>query len=311
MSVDIDQRILSVAVMNDYVVTREALLSVHVGRSSINRRVGSTLTPVAYGVYVVGEVNDARLLRASLLAVEGSAAADECAGRLLGLPLRERDVTAIVAPRGRRASLPEAVRLRSTRHLPAPDIVEIDGMRVTTTERTICDLARLVPPVKTQHLIEWAVTERRMTAQGFLACARAFCRRGRTGSAVVRALSHELLDGAPLPASMLERKGSELFSTPELADFELHFVPPWSDGVSGIVDVAWPEAKLIVELDGRRWHSVTAAQNEDRRRDRVAVAHGWTVTRFGWQEVVERPSQVVAEVRHLLRTRRNTSTGAA
>lgn len=311
MSVGIDQRILSIAAANDYVVTREALLSAGVGRSSVHRRVGSTLTPVAYGVYVVGHVNGDRLLRASLMAVEGSAAADECAGRLLGLPLRDREVVAIVAPRGRGARLPEPIRLRSTRHLPSPDIVEIDRMRVTTTERTICDLARVVPPVKTQHLIEWAVTERLMTAQSFLACARAFCRRGRTGSAVVRALSHELLDGAPLPASVLERKGKELFSTADLADFELHFVPPWSDGITGIVDVAWPRAKLIVELDGRRWHSVTAAQNEDRRRDRVATSHGWVVARFGWQEVVERPDHVVAEVRHLLRTRLSSRIGTA
>ena len=79
------------------------------------------------------------------------------------------------------------------------------------------------------------------------------------------------------------------------------YINQYEDGFRGLVDVAWPAKKLIVELDGRRWHAVSEAQQNDRRRDRQANAHGWLVLRFGWEEIVERPTEVVAQLRTFLR----------
>lgn len=125
---------------------------------------------------------------------------------------------------------------------------------------------------------------------------------------MIRMLSHELLDEEPIPASELERRGHQLFRRGGLGEFSMHFVPPWSDGVRGVVDFAWENERVIVELDGRRWHAVTKAQEEDRRRDRVAAAKGWVVLRFGWQELVERPHQVLSELRFMLDQRRRMRT---
>ena len=113
-----------------------------------------------------------------------------------------------------------------------------------------------------------------------------------------------MLDETPIPASMLEKEGQRLFAAPGTELFDMHHVPPWSDGVVGIVDFAWEHERVIVELDGRRWHATSKAMQSDRRRDRQAASHHWLVLRFGWQEVTERPTQVAQEVRWMLQRRR-------
>ncbi|MBW3667252.1 MAG: endonuclease domain-containing protein, partial [Actinobacteria bacterium] len=68
-------------------------------------------------------------------------------------------------------------------------------------------------------------------------------------------------------------------------------------------DDAYPEAKLAIEWDSRAWHLQRAAMEADRRRDRIAAMHGWLVIRVTWQDIKERPDEVIAAVGQLLHTR--------
>jgi very-short-patch-repair endonuclease len=155
-----------------------------------------------------------------------------------------------------------------------------------------------------RHLVEHAITARLTTPTCFQACASAWCRRGRAGSRAVRAVDHELLDAAPVPASVLERRAVALLREAGLSGWQLQYRPPWYDGVRGIIDLAWPDLQVVAELDGRRWHATSQAQGEDRRRDRTAASHGWVTLRFGWTEVVHRPAAVIEECRQVLAARR-------
>lgn len=298
----IDQKILAVAATQDQIVTRGQLNAAGVSNGSLNRRRGTLLVPAAPGVYSIGPLTDRGLIRAALLANPAGALADVTAAELLELPARRSTTRSIVVPHGTGVSVdhPQLV-VRRTTHLPVDDIDEAD-LRRTTVERTICDLAARQDPQQTKRLIEWGITHRRMTPTSFHACLRHYCRRGRPGSALLRLFDSELLDGRPIPASELERRGVEALERGGLTGWELHFTPPWSDGVSGIVDIAFPDRQLIVELDGRRWHAMTSAMRNDRHRDRRAAQHGWTVLRFGWAEVVERPRSFINEIRTLLVT---------
>jgi len=82
------------------------------------------------------------------------------------------------------------------------------------------------------------------------------------------------------------------------------FEPPWFDGRYGIVDAAVPAAKVIVELDGRRWHATLERFENDRARDRAAAEKGWRVVRFTWADIVDRPAAVAASLRALASPRR-------
>ena len=48
------------------------------------------------------------------------------------------------------------------------------------------------------------------------------------------------------------------------------------------VDFYWPDYKLIVETDGWQGHGHREAFEDDRARDALLHAHGYTVLRFTW-----------------------------
>ncbi|MGH9037211.1 MAG: endonuclease domain-containing protein, partial [Acidimicrobiia bacterium] len=59
------------------------------------------------------------------------------------------------------------------------------------------------------------------------------------------------------------------------------------------VDFARPEDRLLIELDGRLWHSSAADRERDRQKDERATAHGWRTVRITWVEVHDTPAQVL------------------
>lgn len=303
MSRSTDEAIVSIASAHHGVVTRSQLLSAGVSASAITRRIDGILHPFAGGVFFVGEPLVTTMLAAAITTEPGGAVGGLSAADAHGLPARTPELPVIVVPHRVRRTFPDAVVVRRTRHLPVADVATVNRLRTTTVERTICDLATIVSARQLQRLIEWSISHQRMTAGSFRACAVGFCRQGRSGSARIRLLRHEILDGAPIAASELERRGFELLDRRGLAGYRSSFVPPWFDGVRGVVDIAWPGAQLILELDGRRWHAVTEAQENDRRRDRRATESGWVVVRATWDEVVHRPESLVADLRSILAQR--------
>lgn len=51
------------------------------------------------------------------------------------------------------------------------------------------------------------------------------------------------------------------------------------------VDFLWPQAKLVVEVDGYRFHSTQAAFERDRLRDARLHAKGFEVMRVSWRRL--------------------------
>jgi very-short-patch-repair endonuclease len=77
----------------------------------------------------------------------------------------------------------------------------------------------------------------------------------------------------------------------------------------GLVDRAWPEVKLLLEVDGRVWHSREQAMARDRARDRAAAAAGWQTLRVLEDEVAEVPHLVRSEVVSAYQVRRSQLAG--
>lgn len=302
----VDALVVALASRQGMVVTLRQLTDAGVARHEVRSRHGGLLTPVSAGIYVVGELTPTACLHAALAAVPSAAVSHRSAGvrqrlRVLA-PANHHELTVARHHRSQRR-LP-GVRIRSTTWLPGDDVTVVDGVRVTTVARTVCDLAGVVARSRLWHVVEVAITEERVTAGELQACAAAWCRRGRSGSGVVRALDHELLDAEPLPGSELERRAALLLHEAGVGGWTAQCRPPWYDGVRGVVDLAWVAERVVLELDGRRWHATAQAQGDDRRRDRLATAHGWVTLRFGWAEVVHRPAAFVAEVQVVLAARR-------
>ena len=72
----------------------------------------------------------------------------------------------------------------------------------------------------------------------------------------------------------------------------------------GCVDAAYVDAKLVIEVDGRSWHTRIADVKRDHERDADAARSGWQTLRLLWEHVVGDPEGSAAVVRDVLRERR-------
>jgi very-short-patch-repair endonuclease len=61
-------------------------------------------------------------------------------------------------------------------------------------------------------------------------------------------------------------------------------------------DALWPEQRVIVELDGRRWHDSPTRFERDRARVARLVAAGYVVLHFTWRRLTREPMAVIAEL---------------
>jgi very-short-patch-repair endonuclease len=63
------------------------------------------------------------------------------------------------------------------------------------------------------------------------------------------------------------------------------------------VDFLWPRARLVVEMDGYRYHRGRAAFERDRIRDLRLRELGYTVIRLTQRQLLEEPAVVVRILR--------------
>jgi very-short-patch-repair endonuclease len=124
---------------------------------------------------------------------------------------------------------------------------------------------------------------------------QAYCRRmGARGAARVGEL---LIGAADRADSAAERLLISLLRESGLTGWErgLPF-GRWT------IDVAFPEAKLAIEVDGWAWHTDVERFRADRRKANALVRAGWQLLRFTWHDLTNRPAYVIAEIRAALRT---------
>jgi len=66
------------------------------------------------------------------------------------------------------------------------------------------------------------------------------------------------------------------------------------------VDFFWPDHRLIVETDGWGTHGNRRAFEDDRAKDALLQAHGYTVVRFTWRQVKHETLLVTVRIAQLL-----------
>ena len=95
---------------------------------------------------------------------------------------------------------------------------------------------------------------------------------------------------APLPpGDVVERRLLELIRGAGLPR------PLTNVNVAGYeVDFAWPEQRLIIEVDGYEFHRSREAFERDRARDAALLAAGHRVLRVTWRQLITEPQQLVA-----------------
>lgn len=225
---------------------------------------------------------------------EGAVASHGSAADLWGIELAYRPVPCVTVPRGRRPRAPEGWRVRRL-DLPASDVCTTPGAPCTTPVRTLLDFARQLPEAEAVAAVDSALRRRLVTRTRLLRRTSALRGTGAgrlhrvavladpRAESVLESLLRVLLVQAGLP-----RPRSQLVLRDRHGD------------VVARVDLAFPDARLVVEADGYEFHSERAAYLRDRRRLNDLTLMGWRVLRFGWEDVVGQPERVVAQVRAAL-----------
>jgi hypothetical protein len=140
-----------------------------------------------------------------------------------------------------------------------------------------------------------------MTIESLAEVVGCLAKRGRPGSTAMREEVEARGDGYVPPASELEALGFEVLRNGGLPE-PVRQLDVGGEHWIGRVDAAYPEAKLVIEFDGRRHWQVLLEAQADRKRDAELVAAGWRVLRITWKMLTEDPEGVVRLVRSALRT---------
>lgn len=195
----------------------------------------------------------------------------------------------------------DGIRVRRTGRLPDWHMTVVSGFRVTTRARTLVDLAAIVNDARLQRLVEDELVGGRTSWTTIEDTFLSLAKRGRKGIARMRRVL-DRLEGSPPTESALERRFVGLLERHGL-EASVQAVAPWADREPGRVDLLFPFAHLIVELDGRRFHARSLAFESDRRRDQLALVRGYRTVRFTHKQVFNDEPHVVETMRALLSER--------
>lgn len=195
-------------------------------------------------------------------------------------------VASNVRPRG-------GVRIHLVGVLDTRDIRHRENLAVTSPPRTLIDLAATAAQTELMQALGEAVA-RNLAAERELWQALERISANHPGAAVVRAILRDH------PQLIHTRSVAEHHLLPAIRHAGLP--PPLvNPRVCGeVVDLYWPEHKLVVEFDGFQFHRSRAAFETDRRRDAKLVAAGYRVIRVTWLQLQHEPYAVIARIAQAL-----------
>jgi hypothetical protein len=287
---DLERGVVEIASRQHGAFTRTQASGAGASRSAIHHRIRTDRWVVAApGVLVLSgsEDNQAQQLTVALLSLGPTGVAShQSAGRLGRLD---------AMPPGRAVTVPHFDHRRRKgvtvhqQRLHQADLTVIDGFPVTTVPRTVCDLAMIISLARLRHVVETAHLDRLCTITSIGTTLLRVGTIGRPGSERLVTVLDDLGPGEPVGRTVLEAKLDDILDRSGLPNGVPQHPLPGVGRRSGLVDRAFPEAKLIIEADGRRWHARNAAMSTDRQRDFEAGRLGWFTVRITHNQLVDDP----------------------
>lgn len=290
----VEREVVALAELQSGVVGRRQLLALGLSDQWIKKRIAiGWLIPILNGVYAVG--HRPRLLRgwhhAALLAAgERSALSNRSAGAhwaMTKAPAKPH----VIAPRS--ADAIKGIVVHRPRSLAEGDIVEDQGLRVASPARVLLDLAG---EGASRRALERALDQAEIERL-HLPVAKLIprCRR-RRGAPLLRAVLEWHIAGSTITESEAEEAFLAIVRRAGLPN------PTPQCLVEGRRrDFVWRERRIVVEIDGWRYHRTAAAGERDGARDNELGLAGWLALRFTRRRVVHRPSDVQRDLERAFR----------
>ncbi|HEX6420340.1 MAG TPA: type IV toxin-antitoxin system AbiEi family antitoxin domain-containing protein [Acidimicrobiales bacterium] len=182
-------------------------------------------------------------------------------------------------------------------------VTTVDGLPVSTAARAVVEVAATLGSRQLGRVLDDLVFDKRTQYPEVAVRLAEVARPGKPGVAKLAAVLDERSDEAVPPGSELERAMFAALVGGGLPAPQPQVALPGVGPLQGLVDAAYPEAKLILEADGRRWHTRVRDLARDHARDCQAARAGWQTLRFAYEHINYDPEGVCATVADVLAVR--------
>jgi very-short-patch-repair endonuclease len=276
-----DRMLADIASAQDGVFTTEDARRSGLAKPQVDRRVGRSWSLVYDGVYRIAGAPAtwrSELRAAAFAAGEGAAISHRSAAAVYEIPAGRDDLVELTCKRWLRSTRPGLV-VHESRRLDSRDIQFVDGIPVTTPERTVLDLASQFPRANyLEFVIQAARRKRLLTYDSTKATFDRHARRGLKGVSPLReALERWDPDSRPTESEMetmllqaLRRSG-----LPEPA--VQHNVLDARGQFVARADAAYPAFRIAIEYDSMQEHSDEFQIARDAKRRNKLQAAGYAV----------------------------------
>lgn len=240
-----------------------------------------------------------RQAMAATLAVESALLSGRAAAALHELAnFRPGALEVSVRPerRGRSA----LARVRRTDFLQGTRVRNIPCL---TLAHTIISLAGRASSEQLDEAVDDALVRRLVDLDELQDRFATWAPRRRPGVKTLRNILEGKGGGHVPPTSKLERILRTFLSSSGLPEFQFEYELPWWPEGEGRVDAYAPSCSLIVEADGRAWHTREAEMVRDRQRDNLAAANGHATLRFTWIDLTRYADDTLAILRQTVAAR--------
>jgi very-short-patch-repair endonuclease len=295
----LDLRVAALAGRQHGVVGRWQLHDLGLSEKMIKTRIAhGGLNRLHRGVYAVGHravTVESGWMAAVLAHGPEAVLSHRSAGQLWGLHPRSGIAPEVTCPGSKKTKRGIVTHRGSLR---SDEVVRMRGMPVTSVPRTMLDLAGTL---KRPREVERAWNE--MEARGYtdqLSVPDLLKRHpGRKGSLLLARLA----DRKTLPVGITRNDFEEAF----LALIDRHGLPrPRMNAHVALrgrfyeIDCFWEDERVALELDGGATHMTKKAFEDDRERDRILTAEGYTTSRITWHQLHDTPQEVADDLRQIL-----------
>lgn len=306
----VDAAIGRIAASQHGVFSRAQALRSGATESLVDRRVGSgRWIRLHRGVYAIDGAPPSwrRILMAGCLAAGDDAlASHRCAALLLDIPgVVGQPIPEITVPRGRAPRL-VGVIVHESRRLPSVDVQRFDGIPVTSAARTLIDCAAIWPPPVIEEALDDVLRRGLVSLSRLRWRMREVAVAGRPGAAVLWKLVQARNPADPLPGSVLERRFLRQLRHGRLPEPVGQHRIRDAGHLIAIVDFAYPDARVAIEVDGYRYHSGRARWQRDLTRRNALTAPGWRVINVTADDIANRGGEVCLEIARALAIGRPT-----
>jgi very-short-patch-repair endonuclease len=237
-------------------------------------------------------------MAATLCWSPGAAVSHRAAVALWRLPGVDLPPPELTVPRDRRRNHACDVIVHWS-PLPVADVTAVDGIPVTTPARTLIDIASVVPADVVEEALDDALRRSLVSVPRLRWRIQELGARGRQGIGVIRGLVAERAGTGVESRSVLETRLARALKRAGLRPVRQH---PLRDRgrVVAVVDFAFPEARLVIEADGYKWHTGRARWANDLARRNRVTALGWRVLHITWADLHENEPDTIDRIRAAL-----------